>query len=164
MLWKLVANWQQRRTVDSLGLGWHCDVASRQRSYYYDDAAETTLSLGARTLAVLLTKRGNIPKRSVPPHGSKSNKRHLTSLDLKAKVTRLGDGWQVSSRSTDSLDCLLWKWSHSRSALPTDSHTSPALPPTSGGNGELTPNITDFRVDRHLEGTERSLANPCFRH
>ena len=52
----------------------------------------------------------------------KSNKRRLSSLDLNAKVVRLGDGWQVSSRSTASLDWLLSKWSNSRSALPTDSH------------------------------------------
>ena len=38
--------------------------------------------------------------------GSKSNKRLPTSLDLKAMVVRLGDCWQVSGRSTDSLDCL----------------------------------------------------------
>ena len=30
----------------------------------------------------------------------------LTSFDLKAEVIRLGDGWQVSGRSTDSLDCV----------------------------------------------------------
>ena len=40
-------------------------------------------------------------------------KRRLTSLDLNAKVVRLGDGWQVSCRSTASLDCLLSKWSDS---------------------------------------------------
>ena len=36
----------------------------------------------------------------------------------------LGDGWQVSGRSTESLDCLPSKWSERRSALPTDSRTS----------------------------------------
>ena len=35
-----------------------------------------------------------------------------------------------------SLDCLLSKWSISRSALPNDSHTSPRPPPTRG-DGEL---------------------------
>ena len=30
------------------------------------------------------------------------------------------NGWRVSGRSTASLDCLLSKWSQSRSALPTD--------------------------------------------
>ena len=74
-------------------------------------------------------RRENMPNGSVPPKGSKSNKRRLTSLDMRAKLVRLGDEWQVSGRSTDSLDCLLSKWSYSRSALPTDSHTSP--PPTS---------------------------------
>ena len=62
-----------------------------------------------------------------------SNKRHLTSLDLKAKVVRLGDGWQVSGRSIATLECLLSKWSDSRSALPNDSHTSPPPSLTSGG-------------------------------
>ena len=58
---------------------------------------------GARTSAVLFRKRGNIPKGSVPPQGSKFNNRRLTSLDLKGKVARLGDGWQVSGKSTDSV-------------------------------------------------------------
>ena len=40
------------------------------------------------------------------PLGSKSNKRHLTSLELKARVVSLGNRWQVSYRSSDSLDCL----------------------------------------------------------
>ena len=69
---------------------------------------------------------------------------------LKAKVIKLRDGWQVTSKSTDSLDCLPSKWSESRSALPTDSHTSPPPPPTSGGSDELKPNTADLRVDHHL--------------
>ena len=68
------------------------------------------------------------------------------------KVVKLGDGWQVSSRPTASLDCLLSKWSDSRSALPTDPHTSPPPSLTSGGNDELEPNTADFRVDHHLWG------------
>ena len=36
-------------------------------------------------------------------------KRLLTSLDLKEKVVNVGEGWQVSGRSTDSLDFLLSK-------------------------------------------------------
>ena len=56
----------------------------------------TALRRGAITSAVLLRKRGNIPFRSVPPQGSKSNKRRLTSLDPNAKVVRLGVGWHVS--------------------------------------------------------------------
>ena len=46
----------------------------------------TTLGRVARTSAVLLRKRGNMPDGSEPPQGSKSNKRRLTSLDMKAKV------------------------------------------------------------------------------
>ena len=53
--------------------------------------------------------------------------------------------WQVSGRSTASLDCLLSKWSDSRSALSTDSHTSPRPSLTSGGNDELVPNILKSR-------------------
>ena len=45
---------------------------------------------------VFLRKIGNIPNGTVPPYGSKSNKRRLTSLDLKAKMVTLADGWQVS--------------------------------------------------------------------
>ena len=59
----------------------------------------------------------------MPPSGSMSNKRCLTSLDLKAKVVRLWDGWKVSDRLTACVDYLLSKWSDSRSALPTDSCT-----------------------------------------
>ena len=44
----------------------------------------TTLKRGARISAVLLRKRGNVPNGSVPPWGSKSNKRRLTSLDLES--------------------------------------------------------------------------------
>ena len=40
------------------------------------------------------------------PIRSNSNKRCLTSLDLKARAGGLGDGWQVSGRSTGSLDWL----------------------------------------------------------
>ena len=80
----------------------------------------------------------------------KSKKRRLTSLDLKAKVVSYGDGWQVSGRSTDSLDFLPSKWSESRSALRTDLHTSPPPPPTSGGIDELKPNTADLSVDHQL--------------
>ena len=100
--------------------------------------------MGAITSAVLL-KRGNIPNGSVPPYRSKSNKRCPTSLDLKAKMVRLGDGWQVSGRLTAFLDCFLSKWSESRSALPTDSPSSPPPSRTSRRNDELEKNTTDFK-------------------
>ena len=60
----------------------------------------------------------------------------------------------ISERQTNSLslDCLLSKWSDSRSALPTDPHTSPPPSLTSGGNDEFEPNTADFRVDHHLWG------------
>ena len=54
--------------------------------------------------------------------------RDVWPLNLKAMVVRPGHGWQVSGRSTASLDCLLSKWSDSRSALPTDLyHKGPSL-------------------------------------
>ena len=40
-----------------------------------------------------LKKRGNIPNGSMPPYRSNYNNIRLTSLDLKAKVVCLGDGW-----------------------------------------------------------------------
>ena len=58
----------------------------------------------------------------------------------------------MTCRSTDSPDCLLSKWSDSRSALPTDSHTSPPPGPTRGGSDKPEPNTADLRVDHHLWG------------
>ena len=76
---------------------------------------------GATTSAVFLRKRGNIPNDSVPPLGSNSNNIRLTSLDLKAKVVRLGDGCQVRCRSRVYrrwVSCLMSKaclhWSSNR--------------------------------------------------
>ena len=53
----------------------------------------------------------------------------FTFRDLKAKVVRLGDGWQVDGRSIGSLDCFQLKWADSISAFPTDSQTRPPLEP-----------------------------------
>ena len=53
---------------------------------------------GVHNISSSLTKRENTPNGSVPPYGSKYNKRRSTSLDLKTKVVRLGDVWQVSVR------------------------------------------------------------------
>ena len=69
----------------------------------------------------LQKKIGNKSNGSVPPKESKSNKRCLTSHDLKALVEKLGDEYKVSSRSMDSLESFLLKWSDCRSALPTRS-------------------------------------------
>ena len=52
----------------------------------------------AITSAVHLRKGGNIPKGSVPPYGSKSNKRRLTSLDLKAKETETDGKWEADQQ------------------------------------------------------------------
>ena len=59
---------------------------------------------------------------------------------------------QVRGKSKYSLDCLLSKWSHSRSAFPSHQHTSPPPPPTSGDGDELNQNTTDVRVGHHLWG------------
>ena len=75
-----------------------------------------------------------------------------TLRSLPHSTWRLGNGWQVRCRSTASLDCLLSKWSDSRSALSTDSHTNPLPSLTSGGNDELELNTADLRVDHHLWG------------
>ena len=84
-------------------------------------------TMGAIASAVLLRKRGDIPNGSVPPNGSMSNNRCLTSLDLRAKVVRLWDGWHVHSRWKDSLYWLLFKWSDSD--LPYQQTHIPVLNP-----------------------------------
>ena len=78
----------------------------------------------------------------------------LASRDLKAKVVRLGDGWQVDGRFTGSLDCYTSKLADSISALQTYSHTRPPPTPIRGGRdeSEFEPNTADFKVDHHLWG------------
>ena len=78
------------------------------------------------TSAVLFSKWR--PNWSVPLEVP--NKRPLTSADLKVKVVSLGNEWQVSDRSKDSLDSFLLKRSHSRSAPPTYSHSLQSSTPT----------------------------------
>ena len=75
-------------------------------------------------------------------------------LGLKAKVVRLGDGWQVDGRSSGSLDCFQSKWADSISAFPTDLQTRPPPAPIRGGRdeSELEPNTANFKVDHHLWG------------
>ena len=62
------------------------------------------------------------------------------------KGESLADGWQLSGRSKNSMDCLLPKLSDSKSAIPTNSHTSPPPSPTSRGSYELKPNTADLTV------------------
>ena len=114
----------------------------------------TTERRGARTTAVFFKKRGNIPNGSVPPQESRSSSSRFTSRDLKAKVGRLGDGWQVDGRSIGSLDCFPSKWAYSISAFATDSQTRPLPAPIRGerDESELEPNTADFKVDHHLWG------------
>ena len=89
----------------------------------------TTLRHGAITPAGLWRKRGNIPNGSVPPEGSKSNKRWVVSFALEAKVIRLRNRWQVSGRSTDSPGLLIVKINRqvsltNRLALQSNTHTN----------------------------------------
>ena len=151
MLWKSIENCQQKRAVElRIGVTLAClqqaGKLPRRTSH-----RNTTQKRGTITSAVLKKFRKHTQWVSAIIR-VKSNKRRLASLDLKAKVVKLGDGWQVSGRSTDTLKCLLSKWSDSRSVLPTDSHTSPPPPLTSGGIDELEPNTANLRVDHHLWG------------
>ena len=89
---------------------------------------------GARTSAVLVRTRGNIPNGSEPHKGPSLTKDawphstwrkmwqvswRLVLKELKENVTS-----KVSCRATDSLDYLPSKWSESRSAFPTDWSTT----------------------------------------
>ena len=56
-----------------------------------------------------LKKERNIQWVSASKKVQVYNKSRLTSLDPKEKEVRLEDGWQVSGRSTASLDYLLSK-------------------------------------------------------
>ena len=58
--------------------------------------------LGNQNINSFLQKKSNIPNCQCHRR-SKSNKRSRTSHDPNTKVVTLGDGWQVSGRSTDSL-------------------------------------------------------------
>ena len=93
MSWKSVGNWQQRRTADLSELKWYWPVSSKQGNYPDEEPPKHYTATGTRlqwagTSPVLFGKRGNIPNESVSQLGSKSNKRHITSLDLMAKVIR----------------------------------------------------------------------------
>ena len=79
---------------------------------------------------------------------SRSSRSRFTSRDLKAKVVRLGDGWQVDGRSTESLGCFPSKWADSISAFPTYSQTRPPPAPIrERDESEHEPNTADFKVD-----------------
>ena len=114
----------------------------------------TTEKRWARTTAVLFKKRGNITNGSVPPLESRSSRSCFTPHDLKAKIVRLGNRWQVDGRSTGSPYCFPSKWADSISAFPTDSQTTPRPAQIRRGRdeSELEPNTADFRVDHHLWG------------
>ena len=77
-------------------------VSSKQGNYPDKEAVEIPTETGSQNISRSLQKERKHTKRV-----SATIRRRLTSLDLKAKVIKLRDGWQVTSRSTDSLDCLL---------------------------------------------------------
>ena len=69
----------------------------------------TTLRRGAIISAFSLEKEETYPMGQCHHKDQSLTRDALTSVDLKAKVIRLGDRWQFSGRSTDSLDFLLSK-------------------------------------------------------
>ena len=140
--------------MDPLELGSLKTLQQRGKLTKRRSRQNTTGRRGAGTSAVLFNKRVNIPNGSVPPKESRSSSSHLTSRDLKAKVVRLGDGWQLDDRSIGSSTDLN-QWADSISAFPTDSLTRP--PPSTIREGRnksvnLTSNTVDVRVDHHLWG------------
>ena len=145
-------------------LGWHWPVSTKQKNYPEQQAAETIhYRWRAKTLAVLLIKKKVIHTLWVSAT-IKSNKRRLTSLDLNAKVIILRDGGQVSGRSRDSLDCLLSKWSDSRSAYqptrtPVHHHHQQVEAMTNSSRTQQTREwTTTYETTWHL------LEHPCFLH
>ena len=90
----------------------------------------------------------------MPQKGSKSSNRcpNIDALTEKGGK-RLSDGWKVSFRSTDELDCLiavkmLWQ----QISLPTDTNPSPqAQSPTDKRKRWLTETEHSSRVDREFK-------------
>ena len=104
MSWKSVSNWQLRRKMRLSEFRWHWPVFSKQGNYPDEEVTETSSTeTDGQNIRSSFEKKRN--------HTWWINKRSLTSLDLKAKVIRQADGWQVDDRSRVSLDCLLSKWS-----------------------------------------------------
>ena len=77
--------------LSELGGGICLSPASRESSQTERPPKRYT-EIGARTSAVLLRKRVNNLNTSLSQYGSMSKKRRQTSLDLKAKVIRVGNG------------------------------------------------------------------------
>ena len=106
---------------------------------------------GSQNINSLLRKKETYPMGHSLHKGQSQIKRRLAAIYLNQKVVSLGDGWQVSGRLTDSLQ-MPSKLFDIRSALPTDSHSSPPSSPTNGGNDKLKTNTADLIVDHHLRG------------
>ena len=156
MLCKSVSNCQQKRMVDRLELGWHWPVSSQLGNYPDEKPLKHYTKQGGQHTWVCFGLFGGPEKEETYPMGQYLYKGPSITRDAwphstwRPKVVSLRDGWQMIGRSTACLDCLLSKWSDSRSALPTDSHTSPQHSLISGGNDELVSNTADVRVEHHL--------------
>ena len=144
MLWKSVSNCTQR-AVDLSELG---DIglspASRETTQTTKRSKHCTEGGGQNISSSLKIKR---------KHTKRFNA--ITTVQIKQETPNLtwpeGKGDKTRRRMASerlvigSLDCLLPKWSDSRTVLQTDSHTSPpkhrvhSLSLTIGDNGELEP-------------------------
>ena len=151
MLWYLVGNWQQRRSVDHYELEWQWPVSRMPRNYPVEQGAETIHWHGSHNFRI-----SHEEKRKHTQWVSATiwvqvwqETPYLTRPECKGGKTRRR--LQVSHRST-ATDCLRSWWSNSRSTLPTDTLTSPPPSLTRVCNYELEPNIADLRVDHHLWG------------
>ena len=71
----------------------------------------------------------------------------ITLFELKAKVTRLGDGRQVSGRSTDSLDCCC------QNDLAADRPYRPASSPVHHTQQQAEAITNSSRMQQSLEWT-----------
>ena len=116
MLFKSVGTWGgiTDRFVDLLKSGWHWLVFRKQGNYLNEKAAEHYTETGGQIITLLkkkwkYTQWVNVTIRIQVKQETPEITRR------KAMVIRIDDvtRWQVSSRSTDSLDCWLSIWSES---------------------------------------------------
>ena len=109
-----------------------------------------------QNLSCPLQKWGNIPNMSMPPYESRSNRSRLTSSDLKAKLVRLGDRWQVDGRSQDPWTACYQSWLTANPPFqPThrQDHTPPPPPlHKKRRNRRIRTHTCYFRVDHYLWG------------
>ena len=80
--------------MDLSELGCHFPVSSKAGNYPDEHAAETLhKDEGGHNISSSLKKKSKHTQWVSATIRVKSNKGCLTSIDLKAKVVRLGDGW-----------------------------------------------------------------------